>query len=94
MAPITWAATSSIVVLVEQRDQRMSEQVKTSYLALNYRHPGEYIPQHDPSFTNESLEKAVVEARFDLDHNPDRTEMAIYKLVAVVPRGQEVVDVD
>ena len=67
--------------------------MKSSYLALNHVEPGMYIPQHDPSFTNETLEKAVAEAKFDLDHNPELTEMSIYKLVAVVNR-EEVVEVN
>jgi hypothetical protein len=59
---------------------------QTNYLALNYREPGKYIPKHDSSFTNETEEKAVAEARHDLVAHSNLKEMAVYKLVAVVTK--------
>jgi hypothetical protein len=55
---------------------------KTNYLALEYKEPGAYIPAHDPSYTNPTLEKALAEAHADLARTGKT--IAIYKLVAVL----------
>lgn len=68
--------------------------VTTNYLALNYLEPGSYIPVHDPSFTNETYEKAVAEALVDVEGLKDETDlMAVYKLIAVVSKDKNVVEV-
>lgn len=51
-----------------------------NYIVVPYKKPGEYIPQHDPSYVHETLEEAREEAKYDLKHGA--VKQSIYGLAA------------